>query len=206
MSYILDALRKADADRARDPARGIHAQAVGTPPVEPSRRWWPVALVAIAVAGVIAGMLLAHDGADAPQPADTAERAVAAPPAMAVMPPAAPRLPQAPVVAPAKQAALPASAAFPAAPSASAAAGATKAAPPDRVLAISELPPDIQRELPRLPLAGGVYSQNTAQRMLIVNGQVAVEGTEVAPGLVLEQIQPKAAVMRFRGWRYTVPY
>ena len=25
MSYILDALRKADAQRARDPARGIHA-------------------------------------------------------------------------------------------------------------------------------------------------------------------------------------
>ncbi|RYY69139.1 MAG: hypothetical protein EOO24_51245, partial [Comamonadaceae bacterium] len=26
MSYILDALRKADAERERDPARGIHAQ------------------------------------------------------------------------------------------------------------------------------------------------------------------------------------
>ncbi len=26
MSYILDALKKADAQRERDPARGIHAQ------------------------------------------------------------------------------------------------------------------------------------------------------------------------------------
>ena len=42
--------------------------------------------------------------------------------------------------------------------------------------------------------------------MLIVAGQVANEGTEVAPGLVLEQIRPRSAVLRFRGFRYSVPY
>jgi general secretion pathway protein B len=42
--------------------------------------------------------------------------------------------------------------------------------------------------------------------MLIVGGQVVNEGAELAPGLVLEQIRAKTAVLRFRGWRYAVPY
>ncbi len=42
--------------------------------------------------------------------------------------------------------------------------------------------------------------------MLIVGGQVAGEGAELAPGVVLEQIRPKSAVLRFRGLRYTVAY
>jgi general secretion pathway protein B len=37
MSYILDALRRADAERERDPGRGIHAQPVPLP-AEAARR------------------------------------------------------------------------------------------------------------------------------------------------------------------------
>lgn len=57
MSYILDALRRADAQRERDPARGIHAQAATAAPARsPSRLpgWaWPAfaaGLVAAAAA------------------------------------------------------------------------------------------------------------------------------------------------------------
>ena len=32
------------------------------------------------------------------------------------------------------------------------------------------------------------------------------EGEEVAPGLVLERLLPKAAIMNFRGYRYRVGY
>ena len=42
--------------------------------------------------------------------------------------------------------------------------------------------------------------------MLIVNGQVFNEGSEVGPGVVLEQIKPKAAVLKFRNASYTVSY
>jgi general secretion pathway protein B len=83
---------------------------------------------------------------------------------------------------------------------------APAAGPAERVLAVAELPADVQRELPKLQISGGVHSDNAAQRMLIVGGQVANEGSEVVAGLVLEQIQPKTAVFRFRGYRYAVAY
>ena len=55
-------------------------------------------------------------------------------------------------------------------------------------------------------MTGGVYSQNAAQRMLIVNGQVFNEGSEVAPGVKLEEVRPKQAVLSFGGQRFTLPY
>src|SRR5437867_5183398 len=57
MSYILDALRKADAQRERDPARGIHAQPVQASPLERPEgrqpRLWLGGAAAI-VAGLLA--------------------------------------------------------------------------------------------------------------------------------------------------------
>ena len=76
----------------------------------------------------------------------------------------------------------------------------------ERIYAMAELPPDVQRELPKLTITGGVHSDNAAQRMLIVGGQVMGEGAEIAPGVVLEQIRPKSAVLRFRNHRFSVPY
>lgn len=61
-------------------------------------------------------------------------------------------------------------------------------------------------DAPKLVISGGVYSTNPVQRMLIVNGQVFNEGSEVGTGVVLEEIKPKGAVLRFRGSRYTVGY
>ncbi|MDE2607583.1 MAG: general secretion pathway protein GspB, partial [Burkholderiales bacterium] len=75
-----------------------------------------------------------------------------------------------------------------------------------RIYSVSELPADVQRELPRLAITGGVYSDSAAQRMLIVGGQVVTEGAQLAQGVVLEQIRPHVAVLRFRGWRYGVAY
>ena len=61
-------------------------------------------------------------------------------------------------------------------------------------------------DAPKLSISGGVYSANRAQRMLIVNGQVFSEGSEISSGVVLEEVKPKIAVLRFRGARYTVTY
>ena len=68
------------------------------------------------------------------------------------------------------------------------------------------LPADVQRELPKLAISGGVYSQNVAQRMLIVGGQVVAQGAQLAPGVVLDEIRPHSAVLRFRGYKYGVVY
>ena len=82
-------------------------------------------------------------------------------------------------------------------PGVSAPVAATTLSPP-----VAGLPPDA----PKLVLGGGVYSANPAQRMLIVNGQVFSEGSEVAPGVTLEEMKPRTVVLRFHGARYTVAY
>ncbi len=272
MSYILDALRKADAQRESDPARGIHAQpvraAIGEPRPDDGYRaaFWVAAGAGVAVLAA-AGWYLSRDSGTPPEPIAPARVVAAAPaaqpapgmqpaPATAAPAPAAPALVAAPppapaaavlpppaVVAPPIAAAPPAKHAPPAAkpvpkppaaasaatsravaaspPSAapvpaarSAAAAASANAPAtavpaaapasvaDSVPPAAGLPPDA----PKLAISGGVYSANVAQRMLIVNGQVFNEGSEIGPAVVLEEIKPKAAVVRFRGSRYTVSY
>ena len=76
---------------------------------------------------------------------------------------------------------------------------AANAPPPPPV---AGLPPDA----PKLSISGGVYSANRKQRMLIINGEVFNEGSEVTAGLFIEEIKPKVAVLRYRGARYTVGF
>ena len=108
MSYILDALRKADAQRERDPARGIHAQ-----PAQPAAGAdvrtgpsWPWLLAGAAgVAALAAGAWLWSGSGTPPAPSITAGNTqgprepapvVAAPSVPPVAGPAAPAVPAAP--------------------------------------------------------------------------------------------------------------
>lgn len=244
MSYILDALRKADAERERDPARGIHAQpGAGLPaPRHRSAAPWAWGAAALALAGAAAGYVYWPRPAVVP-PAPPAGFVKIAPPAPAVVhvatelvPAAPPPLPAPPARAPAKPVAAatamkappaalaPVAAVAAASATASAAAVGTAAtaagtalpsaatapaAAPgtaDRILTVADLPASVQGELPKLAISGGVHSENAAQRLLIVGGQLKTEGAELAPGLVLEQIRPRTAVLRFKGYRYSLPY
>jgi len=221
MSYILDALRKADAERERGNVPGIHAQPIiggsapaatpraGTPP------WpWPwIGMGALALALVLGWFAWRGGSPAAPEsrPAPVAVAPVAAapsPPPVAVAPkeealpvirqtrPAAP-VPIAPPAALAKTDAKPAAAA--AAPAASIPGEA-------RIYALAELPDDVRRQLPALSIGGSAYSKKAADRILIVNGQVLHEGDKVAPDLVLQQIKLRAAVLAFKGYRYEIAY
>ena len=214
MSYILDALRRADAERERDPARGIHAQPAAGVPV-PSRSrvpgWaWPAgACVVLLAAGFVGWQRSAPPPAPVVSVAPVAPVAPVVRPAPAVVPVAAvvmPPPPAAPVaLAPAMKA--PPAAPVAAKPATSAAEPALAAASASgRIYNVAELPQDVQGQLPKLAITGGVHSDNPAQRMLIVAGQVVNEGAELAPGVVLEQIRPRTAVLRFRGWRYSVGF
>lgn len=51
-----------------------------------------------------------------------------------------------------------------------------------------------------------MYSKNPADRLVLIDKALRREGDEVAPGLILERLQPKGAVFTFRGYRYRVPY
>lgn len=71
---------------------------------------------------------------------------------------------------------------------------------------VQSLPEDIRRAIPRLVVGGAMYSESAANRMLIVNGQLFRENDELSPGLVLEQITLKSAVLRWRNYRFRVSY
>ncbi|MCW5650726.1 MAG: general secretion pathway protein GspB [Ramlibacter sp.] len=251
MSYILDALKRADAERERGQVPGLHAQPM---PVTAEQRtgmaapwrWLIGAAVVVALAGVswqmsqreaAAPVVTAAAPVPSPSPSPTAQppvaaateaatpAATAAPAAPEPAPPARPKpkakppqpanllpRPVVPKPAPRKEdkapaaPAAPVTAAAPAAGTASSAAAAAPPAPEPRVYAITELPQDVRRDLPKLAVTGSVYSANPAQRMLILNGQVFNEGGHPTPDSVLERIGPSSAVLSFRGMRYTLPY
>ena len=252
MSYILDALRRADAERERGTVPGLHTQQYSALPDDdeaPARPWLligAVAVLSLALAGVVAWNLLGTGAA----PARTSAQAQGSVTETAAALPAA----GLPAVATAPSGAASAAMAAPAptvsgAPTATAssAAGAAKAAastatktaavaeepvrkrvarkPPKPVaekpdtpsgsgapaakpanaapvLARADLPEQVRRDLPQLNLGGSSYSSDAASRMVILNGQVFHEGDTIAPGLVLQQVQPKGAVLGFKGYRF----
>jgi len=221
MSYILDALRRAEADRERERGQvpGLHTQpqpAGAAAPATGRSRWLPWAGGGLLVlAGVGAGSWWAgspHDttppappvrqvAPPAPMPVATPEP-VTPPVASAPTPqPAAsgsPYLP--PVPPPVAVATAPSPAPAPATTTVPAAAPAP--APEARIPALAELPESMRRELPRLAISGSVYSDDPASRFVIVNGEVVREGARLGADLVLEQIRQHELVLRFKGQRY----
>jgi len=225
MSYILDALRRAESERGRGAVPGLHTQApaagraaaAGRP--GPVNLWAGVALSVLAVAALAAGGTWWFLQRQAP----AGERVVVAAPApAAVAPTPAPAVasvaPAAPAPIPAprpvdKRPAPPprerpaAPVAAPPAPRASAAAeppGQSTAQEPAVVFAQGDLPDAVRAQLPALKVTGATHSNNPAYRMAIVNGQVLHEGEQAAPGLLLERIEPGRTVWSFRGYRYAV--
>lgn len=270
MSYILDALKRADAERERGAVPGLHAQPAALPlPDEPGSTtlppWaWGLGGLGLAVVAMLAWSLWRDDPAPAappsPPPLATAQAPGQTPPApTGLLPPQqADRLPQGearpaareqapapqarapqqhdtrddarPAMAeapPARQAAKPtgepaatdsarsstrtAARTAPAAET-EATTGTTTPAPDitalptPRVLALHELPDHVRRQLPNLVIGGAMYSENPANRMLVINSQLFHEGDKLGQDLTLEEIKLKSAVLRFQRWRYSVNY
>ena len=220
MSYILDALRKADAERDRGNVPGIHAQPsfggaapAGTQPATRPWLWLAAGALAALLAGALAWYVMSpsRGAAEAPRPTP-----IAVAPSPAPAPAPAPIVAPVPVAAPveaAKPKSEPAPTARkpkPAAPAASAgagpAAGTQPAASGEKVYALSELPDDIRRQLPTINVGGSMYATKPADRILIVNGQVLHEGDRIAPDLVLQQIRVKGALLNFKGYPYTIAF
>jgi general secretion pathway protein B len=224
MSYILDALRRADAERERGEVPGLHTQQFGVLPDDDEAPRRPRLLIAtivvlvLALAAVLAWNFLG--GETAPKTV-VVQAQVALPPMPAtlapVLPPAAS---QAPIVAPAPAPSmLPASAAKETvatrtpgkaqvrreAPAASSAVSASASAS-DRIYTQAELPEAIRRELPKIAFGGASYSGDKASRMVILNGQVFHEGDTVAAGLVLKQVKQKGAVLAYKGYSYELGF
>lgn len=207
MSFILDALRKADAERARGALPDLHTQPVlhASSANTPRRPWLAIGagvVMLVAAAAVATGWLMTPRTTD--RPIAVATVALAVPVASAALPGVA-AAPAPLLAAPFERrtvgrAADPRASASPSAP--------PPPAPPTeaRVYALAELPEPIRRELPMLAVGGAMHSDNPASRMLILNGQVFHEGDRLAANLTLVQIQLKSALLDFRGYRYRITY
>ena len=222
MSYILDALRRADSERDRGAVPGVHARQVplasgdGDAPGARLPGWlWPVAAMVVLVIGALVWMLLGRDSVRAvavvspvlaPAPAPLPASVIALP---ALLPPALPVPALRPVAVPAMK---PPARTLPAAPAPVARAEAAREPPAKasaaepRTYTVAELPDEVRRDLPTLAIGGAMYSENPANRMLIINGQTFHERDRLAPGLVLVQIKLKTAVLEFKGYRYGISY
>lgn len=222
MSYILDALRKADAERDRGSVPGIHAQPsfggatpTHTQPAAKPWLWLAAGALAVLIVGGLVWYLMGsmrsagEAAAPASVPTPVATAPVPVPIAPAIVAPA-------PVAAPPVRAAAPKPEAAPAVRKpkprspppnpVTATADAKPAASGEKVYTLAELPDDIRRQLPAVSVGGSMYSPKAADRILIVNGQVLHEGDRIAPELTLQQIRLKAAVLSFKGYRYTIAF
>jgi general secretion pathway protein B len=97
-------------------------------------------------------------------------------------------------------------AASPAASGLARAGAPSKSAFEEPVQNLRDLPEPIQRSIPQVAVGGYIYSRNAADRLLLIDKVLRREGEEVAPGLLLEKLNPKEAVFNFKGYRYRVPY
>ena len=230
MSYILEALKKAQAERQLGSAPTIHALPIQAAALERSgggRVPLAIALTAAMVAAIAAGVLWWRQATPVAPPVFAS--AVIEP---ALAPQPAPQLPPTPALvvvarqlpvarptvvapapaltpAPAKSRVAPSPAPPAPAPVTAPAAQMSEpagAAPEERLPTLRELPEAQRSGMPQVSFGGYMYSPNPADRLLLIDKTLRREGEEVAPGLVLEKLLPKAAVMNYRGTRYRVPY
>lgn len=68
-----------------------------------------------------------------------------------------------------------------------------------------ELPFDVQQMVAGVKYSVHLYSPHPDRRLVKINGIVRREGSEVAPGMFLEQITPDGAIFTYREYRFRVP-
>ncbi len=230
MSLILDALRRADSERERGAVPGLYAQPVPAVAVEaaprPRARPWHWIVIGGA-AGLVAALAWYLAARETPREASRpAAAASAAPPAATGHPAttqastavaaAAPRANPTelqPVAEPAPwpqpESRKPPEKPPPATPApelaaAKAPAPAAPAEPP--IYTREQLPDNVRAELPPLAIGGSIYSASAANRSLIINGRIYRENDALTADLLLEQIKLKAAVLRYKGYRFEVQF
>lgn len=223
MSLILDALRKADAERVRGSVPSLHSHPVPPlsaerPPATGTRSTWPWIAIGIAVglAGAVTWMWVTRDSRQVVELSPPAAAGASGPASVqappATMPP--PATEAGAGAAPGRRQPVAQPAPWPQ-PEERMARPDPKASPPvtylgnvppadAAVVPREQLPAEIRGALPQMTIGGSIYSKNPRDRSLIINGQLFREQDRLTPDLSLEEIRLKAAVFSFRGYRFEV--
>lgn len=231
MSLILDALRKADAERERGSVPGLRSQPVvplseaAAAAKRPVRLGWPSIAIGIGVGLALAAtwVMVGRNTQDRDAAPATARSAPGATTGQAIatgdpLPPtalspvaSAPPTPAATMDAARQDIAEPAPWTRPGERSAGA-PGAAEGAQPRPASASADapiypqdlLPSQVRAALPPLAISGSIYSPDPAGRSLIVNGRLLRERDKLSQDLALEEIRLKSAIFVFRGYRFEV--
>jgi outer membrane biosynthesis protein TonB len=75
-------------------------------------------------------------------------------------------------------------------------------APHNRLLEISELPTNIQQEIPDMSVAGYVLSENPKERSVGINGHLLQEGDYIKQGIRLEHIAPEGLIFSYKNYHF----
>ena len=209
MSFILDALKKSEAER-QDQAGGEFSSVPAGEEPERSKLWlWLLGgLLAINLA-VLVGILLRPDAR--PPDHEASSRTPATPPPTAQPAPAASfadRVASVRMNQPEPAATAPAATAEPAAVAETRPAPIAQSAPPPApggVPSIDELRLDGSLQLPDLHVDIHVYSDKPAERFVFINMVKHREGSALAEGPVVRTITRDGVVLEYRGRSFLLP-
>ncbi len=227
MSYILDALKKAEQERKRGTAPDL-LDDHGYAPRGTKRRLWLYALLFFfVIAAGSLGWYLGHDEAPADSLPFQSSHSQAVPDIHAPQPQQAaqqqPQSAQQPLVPGRNSVAadkerltdtgttvkmaqpqritkerLPALQAEQAGP-------ASEIKPdPNKIYSISELPESVSKALPAFAISTHIYSTEPTERLASINGNIGREGREIMPGIVLESVLPDGVILKHHGYRFRV--
>jgi general secretion pathway protein B len=220
MSYILDALQRAEAERARGAVPTLSARPLaGSPPPSRLGTRQRLVLTFAIVFFVVLGVAAAGWWVWRSAPTRDVVTVVSAPAAPAVQatlpaPPRAKPISPPPVVlpnpTPAREVVAVTAPPVPPKTKASVVVKAAEPSPavptPAQAPLLSELPEATRRQIPSMAITGAVYSENPAQRLLLVNGQVLSQGSQVAPDLTVVEIHANNSEFNFRGTRFRMAH
>ncbi len=77
------------------------------------------------------------------------------------------------------------------------------AAPP--LPTVWDLPYSTRKDIPELELSMHVYSDQAADRFVVIKGERQVEGDDLGEGVMLREITPDGMVLEFKGQRFIYP-
>jgi len=229
MSYILEALKKSDQQRQRGATPTLQvAQVTVAVPRRPMFIYYGLLAAVLLGAGITIGwlrpwqpeqptptqILLGTEPVAAPAPLTTAAPLTAPPemPSKTAQEFPAPKSTQAGQAVPVAGAMKPSnptvssisSAAAPIADKSMPEKSASNAgdAQEQKTIAMNELPPQIQQEIPAMTVQLHSYSGNPGERLVYINSTRLREGDSLMPGLTLEQITPDGMIFSYKGYRF----
>lgn len=208
MSYILDALQKAEQERRRGAVPGLQAPLAQAPTAaRPAYGLYAMLALLLLVAGVLIGWWQPWRAPAQPQPVaqplpapvvEPAHSAIAQPsPAPVAVTPGVPAPPlAAPLPAPARPLPAPEPALV-----ASSNPPASLPTSEDTPL-LESLPASVRQGIPAMTVLVHSYSSQRKDRLVIVNNKPLHEGDSLVSGLRLEEITTEGMIFSYQGYHF----